>query len=87
MVTSNVVECYRRDEEEEEGSEKCPVNNGTVTPGDVVVEQEEQQEGATVQPTEGEREVEGAGSVMDLSASIPASNKRLREGKNQNKKL
>ncbi|MPC19261.1 hypothetical protein E2C01_012177 [Portunus trituberculatus] len=70
----------RRDEEEEEGSEKCPVNNGTVTPGEeVVVEQEEQ--GATTQSREGEgEEKEGAGAVIDLSAAVPASNKRLREG-------
>lgn len=74
------MECCRRDEEEEEGSEKCPVNNGTVTPvEEVVVEQEEQ--GATNQSREGEGEAEGAGAVIDLSAAVPSSNKRLREGK------
>lgn len=82
------MKCYRRDEEEEEGNEKCPVNNGSVTPGEeIVVEPEEQQHGSTVQPREGEGEAESAGAVMDLSASVPASNKRLREGKNQHKGL
>ena len=75
------MEYCRRDEEEEDGSEKCPVNNGTVTPVEEVVLEEDEQ-GPTTQSREGEgEEAEGAGAVIDLSAAVPTSNKRLREGK------
>lgn len=57
------------------------MNNGSLT-SDEAVEEEESTEAA--QPTPAEEAVgenSNSNAVMDLSGNVPASNKRLREGK------
>lgn len=70
---------FRREEEEEEGSEKVAVNNGILGSDESVGKQEDQN---TVESTPEVEEVpnENSTAVVDLSATVTPSNKRLREG-------